>query len=374
MSLAANIQAALQAVAADIKALRTGSGIASYGIDKADTITPCLVKTGPNSLSIKAGTTVYLASGHITFSSQTIVSMPTLNTGTDYSVWVGQDGSASAVADPFSAPASAPAIGALKIGGFHYGLVSPSATLAGGSFNTITSSPLVSMVWTQPDVDAIAGINKWSIWDLNFRPLCDPRGMACVTDSKGRGVFWFDIYFCGTNHVSNGTSVYNSDVASGTVPPVIPAMFGGNGTTKYTTLTWYEAAEIAFSHNKRLMTYQEFAAAAFGVTENQSLGGASATIPSTTRQAGYTSRWGGEQMTGHIYTWGNAAHGSGGSSYLAGSVRGQSYGIPIAAMFGSDRGSGSLSGSRSSAWPNAAWFSSWGVGIRAACNHYNRAI
>lgn len=341
----------------------------SQPLVKADKLTPCLVKTGPGSLAIKAGTTVYLGAGTVPFTAQTAVSMPPLIAGTDYSVWVKPDGTAVAVADPFASPASAPAMGALKIGGFHYGLVAAGTTPASGGFNTATSSPLVSMVWAQSDVDAIAGINQWSIWDLSFRPLCDPRGMVCVTDSKGMGSFWFDIYFCGTRHIANGTSAYNTDVASGTVPPVIPSMFGGDGTTKYTTFTWYEAAEVAFSHKKRLMSYQEFAAAAFGVTESQSLGGASSTIPATARQAGYTSKWGGEQMSGHHWAWGSVAHGVGGSGWVSGPARGQSYGTPYVALFGGNRDSAGSSGSRCSYWNGAPWVSYWGFGLRAACDH-----
>lgn len=363
MSQEARLLALVQAVGADIKALQGGALLA---LAKADTAPPCLVKTSAGGLAIKAGTRVLLNSGAVSFLAQTAVTMPALTPGEDYSVWVKPDGSAVAVADPFTAPASAPVAGALKIGGFHYGLVTPGTTVASGSFATTG----VGMIWAQGDVDAIAGINQWSIWDLTFRPLCDPRGMACVTDAKGRGAFWFDIYFCGTQHLTNGTSAYNTDVASGTVQPVIPIMFGGNGTAKYRTFTWYEAAEVAIAHKKRLMSYQEFAAAAFGVTENQSLGGASSTIPATLRQPGYTSKWGGEQMSGHHWSWGNNAHGVTGSGWFSGPSRGQAYGTPYAALFGGTRVHAAYSGSRASGWNDSAWNSGWAFGLRAACDHY----
>lgn len=339
-------------------------------IAKADPTTPCLIKTGAQTLAVKAGTTVYLSTGAVTFASQTAVTMPSLTAGEDYCVWVLPDGTAQATADPITSPASPPVSGALKIGGFHYGLVAPGTTVSGGSFATSG----VGMIWTQADVDRIAGINEFSIWDLTYRPKCDPRGMTCVKDGLGRGLFWFDIYFCSQDHITNGTSRYNTNVASGTVPPRIPIMFGGNGTNNYSTFNWYQAAEIAFSHNKRLMSYQEFAAAAFGVTENQSLGGSAVTIPATLRQPGYTSKWGGEQMTGHHFTWGNNVYGADGSGWVSGASRGQTLGTPYAATFGGRRTEAAASGSRCLALPSTAWISEWSAGLRAACDHYQGGV
>lgn len=324
----------------------------------------CLAKTAAGTISVKAGTRVLVGAEYKVFLVDTAVTMPALTAGADYSVWVKPDVSVVAVADPYSSPATAPDTGAVKIGGFHYGLVAPGITVAGGSFATTG----VGMIWTQADVDKIAGINTFSIWDLNYRPKCDPRGMA-----RSDAGFWFDIYFCGSEHITNGTSRYNSDVASGTVLPKIPIIFGGDGTKKYTTLTWYEANEIALSHGKRLMSYQEFAAAAYGVTENQSLGGPGSTIPATLRQPGYTSKTGGEQMTGHHSIWGAMAHGVGGSAWASGAGRGQTYGTPYGSHLGGDRGFLSYSGSRCSNWGNSAWVSAWYVGLRAACDHYQGA-
>lgn len=329
---------------------------------KADPSQPCIVKTSATTLAIKAGTHVKIGNAYVSFTVQTAVVMPAVMTpGEDYAVFVHPDGTASAVADPFFAPAAAPVPGALKIGGFHYGLVASGTTVSGGSFATTGAG----MIWTQADVDNIAGINAFSIWDLVYRPKCDPRGMT-----RSDAGFWFDIYFCGTEHITNGTSRYNTDVASGTVLPRKPLIFGGNGAAKYTTLTWYEANEIALSHGKRLMSYQEFAAAAYGVTENQSLGGAASTIPATLRQAGYTSKPGGEQMSGNHNTWGAAAHGVGGSAWVSGAGRGQTYGTPYGALFGGARDYAGYSGSRCSDWFLSAWSSRWNIGLRAACDHY----
>lgn len=329
---------------------------------KADPSTPCIIKTGATTLAIKAGTHVKIGSAYVSFTAQTAVTMPAVLTpGEDYAVFVHPDGTASAVADPYFDPAEAPVPGALNIGGFHYGLVAPGTTVASGSFATTGAG----MIWTQADVDNIAGINAFSIWDLVYRPKCDPRGMT-----RSDAGFWFDIYFCGTEHITNGTSRYNTDVASGNVLPKIPIIFGGNGTTKYTALTWYQANEIAFSHGKRLMSYQEFAAAAYGVTENQSLGGSESTIPATLRQAGYTSKSGGEQMTGHHYAWGAHTFSTGGLNVLDAAGRGKVIGQPLVVTLGGSRALGTNSGSRHGDFGSFATGSAWFIGLRACCNHY----
>ena len=336
-------------------------------LQKADKASPCLVKTGGGTLAVKAGTTVYLSGGVVSFASQTAVTMPTLTAGEDYSVWVLPNGTAQAVADPFSAPASAPAAGALKIGGFHYGLVAPGTTPAGGSFATSGfSNTGGNMVWTQADVDRIAGINEFSIWDLVFRSAGEQHGM--VFDPQTR--VWWGIYLCSTNHIANGISRYNTDVASGTVLPRIPLVFGGDDTMTYGRLSLYEAVEIAASHNCRLPSYEEFMSAAFGVTEGQSLGGAASTIPATARRPGYTSRIGIEQATGHLWIIGAPFGSSGGSSW-SDTGRGHLFGTTGLPLFGGGRGNADASGSRCSTWHNVAWRSDWILGLRAACDHLN---
>ena len=339
-------------------------------LQKADKGSPCLVKTGGGTLAVKAGTTVYLSGGVVSFASQTAVTMPTLTAGEDYSVWVLPNGTAQAVANPFSAPTSAPAAGALKIGGFHYGLVAPGTTPAGGSFATSGfSNAGGNMVWTQADVDRIAGINEFSIWDLMFRSKGEQHGMAFDPQTR----VWWGIYLCSTNHIANGISRYNTDVASGTVLPRIPLVYGGNGTTTYGLLSLYEAVEIAASHNCRLPSYEEFMSAAFGVTEGQSLGGASTTIPATARQAGYTSRIGMEQATGHHWIVG-APFGSVGGSGWSGAGRGSLYSTTGLPLFGGSRLDAALSGSRCSLWDVATRTSLWSGGLRAAADHYQEGI
>ncbi len=327
------------------------------------------VKTSGKTISIKAGTTVLVGGMFKTYAAQTAVVMPdVLTPGEDYSIWVLPSGDLFAAKDSKPAPyAPTPAqAGAVKVGGFHYGLLAHDALLGGGGF--AQSAP--SMIWTQADVDKIAGINAHSMWDEGYRPACDPRGMACVSTSAGEGLFWFDIYFTGTEHITNGTSRAGTDVASGAVQPKIPAMFGGDGTSKYTTFNWYEANEIAFSHGKRLLSYQEFSAAAFGVTENLSLGGAASTIPLTKRSAGYTSKWGGEQMTGHQFSWGGEFFTSANTALKVNVSRGRVIGQPYSPCFGgSSQSAAGDSGSRS--LDGASFADGWTylISLRAACDH-----
>ena len=340
-----------------------GGGVVGT-LSKADRSTPCLVKTGAGTLAVKAGTAAYLSGGVVSFAAQTAITMPTLTAGEDYSVWVLPNGTAQAVADPFFAPASAPAAGALKIGGFHYGLVAPGATVASGGFATTGTG----MIWTQADVDLIAGIDAWSIWDLNYRPACpNPRGMARTV-----GGAWLDIYFCNTDVDINGSSRYNTNVASGTVLPKKPQAFGGDGAATYPDMTWWVASELAHAVGKRLPWEHEFVDAAFGVTEATAIGGASATIPATGRAAGFTSRIGIEQATGHIWTWGMDS-GQAGETYSWQAItggRGSTYTTPHRrVLLGGYRNNGSHAGSRCSNWSHAPSYSNWSVGLRAACDH-----
>lgn len=325
---------------------------------KADYASVVFTKTGAQAIELKANTRIMVAGALLHFTAATAVAMPTLVAGSDYAVFANPDGTLQAVADPYDAPAAAPQSGSRKIGGFHYGLVAPGTTVAGGAFATSGNG----MIWTQGAVDDIAGINKYSLWDLCFRSEGEQHGM--VLDPQ-TGVWWA-VYFCSTNHIVNGISKYNTDVASGTVLPRIPLAYGGNGTSAYTRLSFYEAQEIAASHGLRLPRYEEFMSAAFGVTENQSLGGAASTIPATARQPGYTSRIGIEQATGHQYAVGGPFTSVAGSAWQSDPGRGSFYGTSGLPLFGGNRNETSNSGSRCSIWRSVPWSSNWAISLRAA--------
>lgn len=339
---------------------------------KANPATVNFAKLTADTAEIKAGTVVDVGGIHITFATATAIIMPTLTPGTDYTIYACSDATLRADAAP-DAPVGYTVANSRAIGGFHYGLVPAGETLAGGLFNTAGSVTTGGMVWTQANVDAIAGINAFSLWDLRWRPACSPRGMAYQP-----GGFWADIYLCNTDVDALGTSAYNTPVASGTVLPKVPGAFGGNGVVTYANCNWWTANELAASQGKRLFTEAEFVQAAFGVTEAQALGGASSTIPATLRQPGYTSKTGCEQMTGHQWIWGmdSNCRDDGSVAYAWKNVttgRGQvyalgSYGI-TRQLLGGTRSLGSLCGSRASGWANYPWDSLWGMGLRARGDH-----
>jgi len=336
--------------------------------NKADTQSVAFTKTGANNLNIKAGTTVDVWGVAVSFAVATAVTMPSLVSGTDYAIYACQDGTVRADAN-FTNPTGYTTGNSRLIGGFHYGLVAPGTTLAGGSFNTAGSVQTGGMVWTQGQVDDIAGINKYSLWDLKWRAnasdLRAQKGFA-LTDAGN----WVAIYFASTDCDANGLSKYNTNVASGTVLPKIPATMGGNGTLTYADLNWWRASELARAYGARLLTDAEAGIAFFGVTENQSLGGAASTIPLTTRQAGYTSKYGIEQATGHHWIWGDDSSGTTATAYVANGGRGQSYANSTTkVILGGIRGDAANSGSRTSSWNNGPTYSNWNIGLRAACDH-----
>lgn len=343
---------------------------------KADAFSPAFTKTGAGTLSVKAGTSAMVAGVMLSWAADTAITMPALTGGTDYTIYACADGSIRADAST-SAPTGYTTANSRKIGGFHYGLVAAGTTVAGGSFATTGNG----MIWVQSNVDDIAGINKFSLWDVKFRPACqNPAGMVLVN-----GRTWVDIYLCSTDTAANGTSKASTNIASGTVLPKIPAAFGGDGTVTYPTLNWWVANELARANQKRMMWEHEFVAAAFGVTENQSIDATASTYPTTVRNAGYTSKHGIEQASGHQWTWGHDSNfysevASPAGSWKdvngnngAGTGRGQDYTFGTnglsRVLLGGSRSYGANSGSRASGWYGYPWYSIWAVSLRAACDH-----
>lgn len=306
---------------------------------KTDPDSVAFTKTAAGTISLKAGTKVEVAGSIITFAADTAVVMPSLTAGTDYAVYVCSDGTVRADAS-FSAPTGYTTANSRKIGGFHYAL---------GNLN----------------VNATPNINEFSLWDLKWRPSCaDPRGMVLVA-----GNFWADIYLLGVNHHTDGTSKAGVTIADGSSPPKVSPLFGGNGSTDYGSLTWHEAAEVMASHGKALLSYGEFSAAAYGVTEASSVGSDPVT---TGRSANYTSKWGLEQATGCMWQWGREFGGpyNTTASYVANTEsRGSTYNQANAALFGGDWSSTSASGSRCASWNTAPSNSGSNLGARGRCDH-----
>lgn len=344
-----------------------------YGFYKADLMSVAFTKTGASAISIKAGTEIMVAGVRVEFAVDTAVAMPALSAGTDYAIYACTDGTVRADAS-FTAPTGYTTGNSRLIGGFHYGLVAPGTTVAGGSFATTGDG----MIWTQPDVDLIAGINAYSLWDLRWRSASpDLRAQkGFVFDPRSR--IWVAAYLTSTDPDANGLSKAGSNIASGTVLPKIPTGRGGNGSTTYTALDWWVANHIARAYGARLLWECEFNDIAEGVTENQSIDSTSATYPATQRNAGYTSKTGVEQASGHHWTWGNDSSAyqdvTGAGSYKnVNGGRGQiytfgTYGL-VRVILGGYRTNGADSGSRCASWSSYPWNSNWYAGLRAACDH-----
>lgn len=319
----------------------TVAGIYTNGFTKADPQTVAFSKTGAGSATIKANTVVEVATVQIKFAVDTAISMPTLTVGTDYAIWVKDDGTIQATSSFTSAPGAG---NWRKIGGFHY---SPGGGATGQSGGNTTPQ-----------------INEYSFWDVKFRPACaDPRGMALVADN-----FWSDIYLVGVDWLTNGTSKYNVTIADGSSPPKIPTKFGGNGSNAYGSMTWWETAEVIAAAGKRMPSYQEFAALAYGTTEAASIG----TDQGTTQwNAAYVSKWGINQVTGVMNQWGDEAGGAYSTAGWTANTggRGSTYNAPNAVLFGGNWDFGAYAGSRYSNWYNAFSFSVNSVGGRAVCDH-----
>ena len=313
-----------------------------YGLFfKADPTSVIFTKTGNGTASIKAGTFMFVGSKLVNFATATAISMPTLTAGTDYAVWVKDDGTIQATSNHTSAPGAG---NYLKIGGFHYAPGGHSGSPGGGN--------------------STAQINEYSFWDLKFRPACnDPRGMALIA-----GGFWADIYLLGVDHLTNGSSKYNVTIADGSSPPKIPTLFGGSGTSAYGSLNWWEANEVLKSYGKKSPTYSEFAALAYGTTEASSIG---TDQGSTIWNAAYVSKWGINQASGVMNIWGDEfGGGAAGASWTANTGgRGSTYQMENAVRFGGSWGNGANSGSRFSSWNNSPTYSSDDVGARGVCDH-----
>lgn len=336
---AVTVQAALN----ELDTEKAGKILATLSLfAKADTLTVAFTKTGAGTVSLKDGTYIDVAGTLLTFAAATAIVMPALTAGTDYAIYACTDGTVRADAS-FSAPSGYTTANSRKIGGFHYSPGGHSGVSGGGN--------------------ATAQINEYSFWDLKFKPACtDPRGMALVA-----GGFWSDIYLLGVDHLTNGTSKYNITIADGSSPPKIPTKFGGNGTTAYTTLNWWEAAEVMESYGKRLPNYAEFAALAYGTTEASSIG---ADPVSTTWAAAYISKWGCAQVSGNLLVWGaNFGGGAAAAVWVVNTVgRGSTYQMENAAFFGGTWADAVNAGSRSSSWIYSPTSSYSFIGARGVCD------
>ncbi|WP_209316211.1 hypothetical protein [Haematospirillum sp. 15-248] len=342
LATADEVRAGTDAEKAVTPAALAGHLLMQNAFIKADPDSVVFTRTAANAISLKAGTAVEVHGKAISFTTNTAVVMPTLTPGTDYAVYVCADGSVRADAN-FKAPVGYTAANARKIGGFHYAPGSNATAQAGGDTNP--------------------AINPYALWDLKFRPASkDPRGMTLVADS-----FWADIYLLGVNHNTDGTSKYGVTIADGSSPPKIPGQFGGNGSRTYSSLNWWEAAEVMQAHGKQLPSYAEFSALAYGTTEASAPG---SEPQSTVLNAAYTSRWGVVQATGCMWVWGRDFAGPYGSTdWKATGGRGSTYQMSNAVILGGEVRYPSYSGGRCSNWGHPAFSAYHYISARGVCAH-----
>ncbi|MBF4377300.1 hypothetical protein, partial [Vibrio anguillarum] len=148
-----------------------------------------------------------------------------------------------------------------------------------------------------------------------------PRGM--VIDISGSR-FWNDIYLLNSTPDALGTSAYNAQIADGSSPCKIPAIWGGDGTAQYSNLTQYIAAEVLAAYGKRLPSHDEFEILALGSTPGYAVGA----DPVTTKfDVNARSRNGSEQVSGHLWQWGkdiwDRGNGSSGYAWYAADTNGE---------------------------------------------------
>lgn len=259
---------------------------------------PLFYKTAATTISVTAGSVL----NGVVYDTATAVTMPgSFSNNVDYAIWQHPT-TGALVADASFTSAPAGATGGSIVGGFHH--------IPSGRPTAVNSgSPT-----------ATAEILEYSIWDLTWRPTCpDPRGMTCVD-----GRFWCDLYFCGSTSYAGSSfaavpsSKIGLTIADENNPPLIPAIYGGDGTTAYSLVdskeagSWYDFAEVASSFGKRLISWLEFQHAAFGGPENSSRG----TDPGTVIWE-RASLWGLAQSTGTLYSWGSDVQGNNGGGWTS---------------------------------------------------------
>jgi hypothetical protein len=277
--------------------------------------TSILVATGATDIAVRGGTSIEIDGKGFSFPADRPVDMlDDWAPGQDYHVGLTRDGQPFATLATRSNPLSGG-----WFAGFHFAPGGNAAARAGG--------------------DDVPAVNPCSLWDVDFRPDCpDPRGMTLV-ETKDGARFWADIYLLGTEHNPNGTSRFGATIADG---------------RSLSLLDYKTAVDIYAGHGKRLMTYEEFRAAAYGVTEKSGIDD----DPETTGlDAARTSRFGLMQATGNLWVWGTDGDPD----------------DPRPSLFGGSWFYGGRAGSRCASldtWPERSVES---IGARGACDHLSPA-
>jgi len=253
--------------------MKTKTDDVPFGLSKVDPTRPAFECVG-NRLIVADAITVIGTDGtnhHFESGREVLFDADHAAPGTDFAVVLTDDGNLAALA--WAGDLSEHDH---RIGGFHFAPGGNATARQGG--------------------DAVPAINPDSIWDDAFRPACaDPRGMALDVLPGGRKV-WGDIYFTGVGHLENGTSRHGVVIADG--GSNLPGKPSGG---LFKVLDFQVAQQIAAHHGKRLLSFEEFASGAYGVTERSSDDDKAAL---TGLSMARTSRRGWHQATGQRWTWG----------------------------------------------------------------------
>lgn len=305
---------------------------------KAETSAPAFMVSG-GQLKTATALTISVGGVTVTHAANEVISTPVLLVGVDYAIYATADG--LVVSNNFTVPDGYTAENSRRIGGFHYG---------NNEFK------------------------DYSFYDLHFRPACkDQRGM--VIDISGSR-FWNDIYLLNSTPDALGTSAYNAQIADGSSPCKIPAIWGGDGIAQYPNLTQYIAAEVLAAYGKRLPSHDEFEILALGSTPGYVVGA----DPVTTKfDVNARSKNGSEQVSGHLWQWGkdvwDRGNGINNYAWAAEDTNGQGQVYEAgsqavgAVLLGASWVYAGYAGARASTWSHEPWYSDGVVGARGLCDH-----
>lgn len=215
--------------------------------------------------------------------------------------------------------------------------------------------------------DTMPAINPYSMWDLDWRPVCpDPRGMTLVAN-----IFWCDIYFLCMDYLIYGTSKYGVTIADGAAPPKRSIKFGGDGNSVYSDATWYSLGEALTHFGKRHISAVESALAFYGATESTSTG----VDPNVTGLSSpYTSVYGVMQSTGNQLVFSSTFGGGAGVAVPLSITGGRGAVDQIENVFvvGGGWANGYSSGSRYARGAYTTTTTGNSFAARGVCAHYRR--
>lgn len=309
---------------------------------------PFLEFNNAGSILLKSGTVFsvgvvqYSASDDVELDVADILDTGTIQAGKDYCVYITTDqtfvvslnstfpsGTLSDGSTAFSAENTR------KIGGFH--------TLC-SDVGEIDLHPLSGF--------SAGDILPASVWCLNHRPYCEPAGMVYCSALD----FWVDIY------LQSGTGEATESVFGGTITD---------------TRSLQNHAEDMFLVNKRLLSSDEFSAAAEGANQRASI--STADDPVTT--GGHTasdgrrmiSNIGCEDTCGALWQWLRDVGPAGGSGWgsdpgTKGDIQGSLFGL----LAGGSWGASSNCGSRSRNATNQVSITNHSISARGMSHNRNR--